>query len=206
MNTLREINKLIKLTESKKFWKNVYNKDDTHWLDKKPSNLTKKIINKYGKFNRVLEVGCANGVDSILLASVTSDRVIGIDLIPEVIKIANKNLESQLGSVRDKVSFEIGNVEKLRYKDNSFDLVYSLSVLHSTNIKKSLKEIHRVLSDNGNCVVYVFIGKGKEPIDKDSFLTECKKFFEITEQKEISKVDKGLDKHDALIVYMKKGE
>ena len=50
------------------FWKKVYGDNEAHWLDKNPSNLTKRVIKKYRPFNNILEIGCAAGIDTFLLA------------------------------------------------------------------------------------------------------------------------------------------
>ena len=199
--------RLIKyINESEKeFWRKIYKDDKTHWLDKNVSNLTKKVVSKYKEFNNVLEIGCAGGIDTFYLSKFTNNSIIGIDIIEDAIKEASKNLKNQPKDMQKKVSFEIGDAEKLRFKDKSFDFVYSLSVLHSTDINKSLKEVNRVLIPNGKSVIYVFIN-GKEGIDKTKFLEVCEKFFKITDKNIIKKKDESEDKHTALIVFLEKKE
>lgn len=184
----------------KKFWKKVYDKEEEHWTKKEPSNLTKKVVNKYDKFDRILEVGCAAGIDTFLLATITKDKIIGIDITEEAIELAKKNLKEQPKKIREKVKFEIGDVENLKYKDEKFDFVYSLSVLHTTDIDKSLKEIRRVLNDDGKAVIYVFIGKGKKELDPKKFIAACKKYFNISEKPE--KVKTKDKEHTAMIVHL----
>jgi ubiquinone/menaquinone biosynthesis C-methylase UbiE len=198
---------IIRLVESElKFWKNVYASDEAHWLDKTPSNLTKKLIKKYAPLGSVLEIGCAAGIDTFYLSGY-ADSIIGIDIVPQVIEIAKKNLSGQKKVVQKKIKFEIGDAESLRFDNESFDLVYSLSVLHSTDIKKSLPEIKRVLKDDGKAVLYVYTGKNKEEIDKDYFLNVCDDYFLILDQSEFEiKKDSGDDTHTALIVWLKKAK
>jgi len=184
----------------KRFWKKIYNKEEEHWTEKEPSNLTKKVVNEYDKFDRILEIGCAAGIDTFLLATITKDKIIGIDITEEAIELAKKNLKEQSKRIRKKVKFEIGDVEHLKYEDDEFDFVYSLSVLHTTDINKSLKEIHRVLNDDGKAVIYVFIGKGKKELDPKKFMTVCKKYFNIDKKPE--KVKTKDKEHTAMIVYL----
>ena len=187
----------------KEFWDDIYKNDETHWENKNVSNLTKKVVNKYKKFNNILEIGCAAGIDTFYLAKYTKDKIIGIDIVSSVINKAKENLKNQNKDIQSKVSFEEGDAEKLKFKDKSFDFVYSLSVLHSTDTSKSIKEIRRVLIDDGNAVIYVYIGKNKEEIDKNVFINNVSKYFKIVNEKEIEiSKDKGNDKHKALIVWL----
>jgi len=194
---------LIRLLDSeKKFWVNVYKSDDDHWMDKTPSNLTKSVIRHYKKFDNVLEIGCAAGIDTFLLASVTKNKIVGIDIAEAPIKVAKKNLSEQPEYIKDKTSFEVGDAEKLHFEDNSFDFVYSLSVLHTTDIDKSLSEVRRVLTDNGKAVIYVYIGDDKGMMPEKVFLVACDKYFTIEDQKKIDLKDDSGDKHKALIVWL----
>jgi len=47
-----------------------------------------------------------------------------------------------------------GNVEALRFEDNSFDLVYaSLALHHWENKKQGISEAYRVLKSGGNLII-----------------------------------------------------
>jgi len=186
----------------KKFWENIYKNEETHWLDKDVSKLTKEATRRYGPFENVLEIGSASGIDTFYLAKHTKNKIIGIDLTKDAVDIAKKKLKNQSDKVKEKVTFQVGDVEKLKFPDAYFDFVYSLSVLHSTDISKSLKEIHRVLTADGHATLYVFIGKGKEKVVKNHFLDVCKKYFIIEDQEEVAFKDEE-EKHRALIVFLK---
>jgi ubiquinone/menaquinone biosynthesis C-methylase UbiE len=194
------------IASEKKFWEKIYKEDETHWLDKDVSKLTKDAVKRYGPFKNILEIGSAGGIDTFYLAKHTQ-KIIGIDLVEDAVETAKQNLKNQSDKVKEKVKFQVGDVEKLKFPDSHFDFIYSLSVLHSTNISKSLKEIHRVLTDDGHAVLYVFIGKGKEKVVKNHFLDVCKEYFTVEDQEEVAFQDKE-DKHEkenhkALIVFLK---
>ncbi len=183
----------------KKFWKGIYDKDEEHWTDKEPRNLTKKVVKRYDKVDKILEIGCAAGIDTFLLARM-ADKVVGIDIVPDAVKLAKKNLKKQPKKIRDKVTFKVGDAEHLEFKDNAFDFVFSLSVLHTTNINKSLKEVRRVLNDEGKAVIYVFVGEGLKAKD---FISAVEKYFKIVGEPEKIKVKKDKeDKHTAMIVHL----
>ena len=203
---MENVSVAMKVNESEKpFWKNIYQKDKAHWIDKKPSQLTRRAITKYGgNWNKILEIGCGAGIDTFLLATAVKEKVIGIDITEDAIKIAKENLKQQSKEIQNKVIFETGDAEKLKYKDGEFDFVYSLSVLHSTDVSKSLKEIARVITDNGTAVLYVFIGSKKEEVSDKEFLDTCEKYFQVEEKSKIVIKDAAKDKHLARIVFLRR--
>ncbi len=145
--------RLLKMNKER--WKREYKSGTPHWAtDKEPSPLAKRLLdilpNKTG--NKILEIGVGNGRDSIFLAE-EGNKVIGIDIAEGAIKLAK---ESAVKGKVGNVTFEIGNVEKLKYSDEKFDAVYSISVLHSTILKDSLKEVARVLKPEGKVLLYLY--------------------------------------------------
>lgn len=194
---LRHIGELI--ASKKKFWEKIYDNKETHWLKKEVSLLTKSVVKKYGPFKNVLEIGSAGGIDTFYLAKHTK-KITGIDIVEDAVEIANFKLKEQNKNIRKKIKFQVGDAEKLEFPDSKFDLVYSLSVLHTTDISKSLKEIDRVLTDNGHAVLYV-LTEGK--FNKNRFLDTCRKYFIIENKDEVFFKDKD-EKHKALIVFLRK--
>lgn len=155
-------------------WKKLYEEGGAHWTeDLQPSKYAQDFAEKLveAKKKTILEVGCGNGRDSILFAS-AGLKVTSIDIVSEAIKLAKENAKT----VGVKVDFQEGNVEELIFKDNSFDAVYSLSVLHSTKIDKSFAEITRVLKSKGKVLIYIYSdvekidGSNKEFISLDEFI------------------------------------
>ena len=126
--------------------------DDPHWDKDKPSVLVKRLLKDYGEDPKnlyVLEIGCGNGVDSVAFGK-EGCRVVGIDISPDAIKIANENNDLK------NVKFQIGDAENLTFKDSQFDLVYSMAVLHSSDLTKSIFEIARVLKDAGEAMLFLY--------------------------------------------------
>ena len=159
----------LSIKKDKVDWKKIYNEGNAHWVDdlqpsKFAQNFAKKMVDKNKK--SVLEIGCGNGRDSILFA-LAKRKVIAIDIVPEAIKIAKANAEK----AKVKIDFHVGTAENLEFKDNSFSALFALSVLHSTNIKKSMQEIYRVLKKDS--IVFIYIYSNVEKIDgtKSSFIS-----------------------------------
>lgn len=186
----------------KKFWTGVYQGEAPEWTKKRPSNLTRYAISKYKPLGKVLEIGSAVGIDSFFLATV-ADSVIGIDIVDKAVAQAKKNLEDQSKSIQNKVTFEVGDAEKLKFDDNSFDFVFSLSVLHDTDITKSLAEINRVLSPKGKAIIYVYI-KGERKTSEKEFIDESIKYFTILDKSLKDTTDSTGAKRTALIVELER--
>ena len=202
MNIIKKIDSFLDESE-KEFWQDVYKNKESHWEDKNVSNLTKKVVSKFKKFDNVLEIGCAAGIDTFYLAKYTRNKIVGIDIVSDIIKKAKENLSKEPINIQRKISFEIGDAEKLKFEDKSFDFVYSLSVLHSTDVSKSIKEVRRVLTDDGKAVIYVYIGGNKEEgMNKKKFIDAVSSYFKIIDQKEVDVSDSANDKHTALITWL----
>ncbi len=127
-----------------------------HWAeDLRPSPLAEEMLKMFSRKSakRILEIGVGSGRDSIYFAA-KGNEVVGIDIVPRAVELAIKNAK-QVG-LAGKVDFRIGNAEKLEFSNCSFDGVYSISVLHATNLSLSLKEISRVLKDGGKSIIYLY--------------------------------------------------
>ncbi|MBX4205652.1 methyltransferase domain-containing protein [Candidatus Microgenomates bacterium] len=87
----------------------------------------------------VLDLACGNGVST---ANIKGNNVVGLDL-------------STTQMVRAKSKFKhtnyvMGDAEKLPFKDNTFDLIVAINMLHHVyHPNRVLKEAFRVLKNNG---------------------------------------------------------
>jgi len=155
-----------------------------HWaVDMTPSPLVKRLCehlpNKSG--NKILEIGVGNGRDSIYLAKM-GNGVTGIDIAQGAIDLAKKN--SQKEGVEDKIQFQVGNAENLEFPDESFNAVYSISVLHSTSLAESFKEISRVLKPGGKFMLhmYVMVKSGEKGQERTYWFYKEEKVREVAEK------------------------
>jgi ubiquinone/menaquinone biosynthesis C-methylase UbiE len=106
-----------------------------------------ELVNSKSKYQRVLDIGCGPGTISLDLLAI-SEQVRGIDISPEMIKIATKRFEKT--ELSHKISFDVGDAENLKFSDQYFDAVFCLGVLrYFDSWENALKEIYRVLKPNG---------------------------------------------------------
>ena len=104
----------------------------------------------------VLEVGCGRGVGREILLSLGAAEVIGFDLDPRMIALAQK----RTARYGNHVQVFIGDAEKVGLPDASFDAVVDYGILHHVpNWQKALGEIARLLK-SGGCFYFEDIFKG----------------------------------------------
>lgn len=90
----------------------------------------------------VLCVGCGSGEECAEIAKLGFKNVIGTDLSPQLIELAQE--------AYPKLKFQVMNMEKLRFPKASFDVVYSsLAIHYARDWTKTLRESLRVLRPGG---------------------------------------------------------
>ena len=96
----------------------------------------------------VLDVGCGTGkLTSLLASKLSRGRVLGIDLTPEMVDLAKKNLPPRH---EDLVEYSTGAAENLDLPENSFDLVASSFTLRNVDdLAKVMSEMNRVVKPGG---------------------------------------------------------
>jgi len=76
---------------------------------------------------KILDVGCGEGANSILLAKLGA-RVTGIDISPESVKLAEKRAE--INGVKASTHFLCAPLEIAEISANSFDIIWGDAILH----------------------------------------------------------------------------
>jgi ubiquinone/menaquinone biosynthesis C-methylase UbiE len=138
---------------------------------KKPSGILGRIIGwlmswQNGLLNRVaishlavgpndtvLEIGFGPGSAIDLLTEQTeAKRICGVDPSAEMLDAATAR--NTAGIAADRVELHLGNVDKLPFKNHEFTRVFAVSTFHDwKNRPAGLKEIRRVLEDNGQLLL-----------------------------------------------------
>jgi ubiquinone/menaquinone biosynthesis C-methylase UbiE len=133
-------------------WKEFFQRYDEYKYRTEPHILDElRHIDFRGK--RVLEIGLGQGAEAqkIIEAGAVYN---GIDLTNESVQRVKMRC-SLFGLPYE--SIQVMNAERMTFPDGSFDIVFSHGVIHhSPRIQAIVKEIHRVLRDEGKAVVMVY--------------------------------------------------
>ncbi|MFC1941898.1 class I SAM-dependent methyltransferase [Chloroflexota bacterium] len=111
---------------------------DEIWYEK-----SAKFLEQASWQGLVLDAGCGNGGFTARLAR-PDNTVVGVDISHEMVKVAKGN-----GGV-----FVTGDLERLPFRDETFDVAFCSMVLHHfPSIDKVIAEITRVVKDDGTVVI-----------------------------------------------------
>lgn len=113
--------------------------------------------------SRVLDAGSGLGGPSRYLAETFNCEVVGVDLAPHYVAIAE--LLAKRAGLADKVRYAVGDLARLAYADSSFDLIWTQHVVMNISDREGLyREFRRVLRPDGKFAFYdVLAGDGGEP-------------------------------------------
>lgn len=104
------------------------------------NNFNRNVLKFIRNINceSILDVGCGEGFTMSQLKTENSKlKIVGVDSLDESVKIAKE--------IHPYLDIRKGDIYKLDFKDNSFDLVLCTEVLeHLTDPKKALSELKRV--------------------------------------------------------------
>jgi ubiquinone/menaquinone biosynthesis C-methylase UbiE len=149
---------------SKNIWQDLFYKEGSGFRNKKFAIIHPGLprfikLLKEIKAKRVLDLGAGTGRHTILLAQ-EDFQVYGIDIAEKALRLAKERLDKE----NLKANLRSGDIyKKLPYKDNFFDGVLSIAVLHHakvSKIKSLIKELTRVMKKGGILMIEVPLRKG----------------------------------------------
>jgi SAM-dependent methyltransferase/spore maturation protein CgeB len=118
---------------------------------------------------RVLDMGCSQGLVSILLGR-EGHQVLGVDIRPDAIEFANKQLEQEPPNVRQLVSFQASDAAGIKTPKDGFDTIVLGEILeHQSQPERLLEAAHKLLRPGGKAIITVPFGVHPDPDHKQTF-------------------------------------
>lgn len=100
---------------------------------------------------QIADLGCGTGAPTMTLAKNSPGQITGIDLFPEFIKLFNKNVRRF--NFKHRVKGVTGSMDKLPFRDESLDLIWSEGAIYNIGFVKGLKYWRRFLKKGGYIAV-----------------------------------------------------
>jgi cyclopropane fatty-acyl-phospholipid synthase-like methyltransferase len=108
-------------------------------------------ILKLHKGSQALDIGCGNGKTAEYISDITQAPVTGIDYCPDA--IAQAILRTQ--NKKDRLRFEISNLEMLRLAPQLFDAIISIdTIFFGREMKATLAGLKKLLKPGGQIAVF----------------------------------------------------
>ena len=130
--------------------------DSFHHTRKSPWKFVIEYIEQLPKAGITADLGCGNGRHTLPLAQ-QSKQVYAVDFSEELLKIAQKQIESQ-GITN--VCFLHANISTLPLQSEIIDYALMIASLHNLEYKanriKAMKELYRILKPGGTALLTVW--------------------------------------------------
>ncbi|MBS1794805.1 MAG: class I SAM-dependent methyltransferase [Acidobacteria bacterium] len=114
----------------------------------------------------VLDYGCGAGENSALIAFHGAEKVIGIDISPELIELGKRRLA--LHGVGENADLRVGSAHELPLAAESVDVVFGIAILHHLDLELASAEVFRVLKKGGRAIFL-------EPVRNSRFIRFVRK-------------------------------
>ena len=155
-----------------------------------------ELINKYGVFSNVLDLGCGSGTLCFLLKN-DFNEVFGLDLSQEMLMIAqDENMKAKKG-----VHFINQDFNDLQLNENSYDLIVStldsLNYIETASFKKVVEKVSSSLVVDGFFIFDVITKFYSDEIVNDHYQSEA--FAEFEYDWSVNKVANSIIKHELTI-------
>jgi ubiquinone/menaquinone biosynthesis C-methylase UbiE len=137
---------------NRKFCTLVYGLDLCQFNMMSRSQLDKLLeVMNLSKDDHILDLGCGVGLVSEYISDATGASVLGIDFASEAIKCAQDRTRKK----KDRLSYQVMDMDELCLPDKSFSGVISIDTLYFVNdLKKTIHSVQECLQENGRMGIF----------------------------------------------------
>lgn len=128
-----------------------------HWR-KKAVRLLKERNPK-----KILDIATGTADFAIEALSLNPDIVTGVDISEGMLKLGEEKIKNK--KLENRIKLMLADSEHLPFEDNSFDAItVGFGVRNFENLENGLKEMHRILKENGTVVILEFSKPTQFPV------------------------------------------
>lgn len=103
----------------------------------------------------ILDIATGTGDFALEALSLQPDKVIGVDISKGMLAKGIEKIEQR--GVSDKIELKYADSENLPFENNSFDAItVGFGARNFEDLEKGLREMHRVLKENGTLLILEF--------------------------------------------------
>lgn len=103
--------------------------------------------------SKVLDIATGTADIPINLSKIKNCKITGVDISKNMIAMGRKKIKNK--NLSKKITLEIGNAERLKYKSNHFDVItIGFGVRNFEYLDRCLIEARRVLKKSGWLIIY----------------------------------------------------
>ncbi len=174
---LRKIHRIFGLYPNIRFKHFYYEAPNSFMAPKIYEFVSMMRLTELKKTDTVLDLGCGEGTLTLALAK-SVKKAIGIEIIPNLIADAKFKARELAGRV--DTEFHCEKIENLKLAPESFDKVFSFSVIeHIPNYMEVFEELFKLLKKDGELIISVdsFSDFDKDLKDLHRRTFEVQKYF-----------------------------
>lgn len=103
---------------------------------------------------RILDIGCGSGAQTIDLARATEAKIVAVDNHPPFVsQLAGRAVDLGLG---ERITAQVGDMNDLQFRDGEFDVIWSEGSIFIMGFSTGLSTWRRLLAPGGYMVVSEF--------------------------------------------------
>jgi protein-L-isoaspartate O-methyltransferase len=107
-------------------------------------------VSRLSASDRILDLGCGNGMIAEYISDQTGAHVTGIDFIPQAIRDALERTQAK----RDRLAFRVMDISRLDFPSASFDVIISIDTLYFSEVLATLGGCLPLLKAGGRLVAF----------------------------------------------------
>jgi ubiquinone/menaquinone biosynthesis C-methylase UbiE len=105
------------------------------------------FIDNLNTKSHIADIGCGTGGQTMVIAEHTNANITGVDLFPTFIDLFNANALER--NFQERVKGIVGSMDKLPFRNEELDLIWSEGAIYNIGFENGLKEWHRFLKKDG---------------------------------------------------------